>query len=132
MKQEAQHTLMSPHELGVWGERHAEEYLQSQGYIILARNWHGHGGELDRIVFDPTRQAIVAVEVKTRRISASGHVRAGMPEESVTPIKMKRIRSLIIQWIRYSRIVCERVGIDVVGILVADGDYHIRHVKDVA
>lgn len=46
------------------GERAAERFLVRRGWIILARNWRGGGGEID---FVARRRGVVAVcEVKTR------------------------------------------------------------------
>lgn len=52
-------------ELGEKGEKFAADYLQCQGYTIMARDERiGHFGELDIVALKDTE--IVFVEVKTR------------------------------------------------------------------
>jgi uncharacterized protein (TIGR00252 family) len=51
--------------LGRWGERYAVKYLKGKGYIPLALNFRGTGGEIDVIVRDKDG-TFVFVEVKTR------------------------------------------------------------------
>lgn len=51
-------------EIGRRGERAAERHLKRSGLIILARNWRGGGGELDRVAL--AGETLVFVEVKTR------------------------------------------------------------------
>jgi len=53
--------------LGRSGERVAEKLLRRAGLIVLARNWRGGGGELDRVFLDGN--TLVFVEVKTRSAS---------------------------------------------------------------
>ena len=67
---------------GKYGEDLACEFLKKQDYKILERNFRIRGGEIDIIALDG--QTLVYVEVKTR----SSH-RFGLPEESVTPWKIK-------------------------------------------
>ena len=50
--------------LGDQGERTAERLLRRAGLIVLARNWRGGGGELDRVLLEG--DTLVFVEVKTR------------------------------------------------------------------
>jgi putative endonuclease len=66
------------------GEDRATTYLQQKGYVILDRNYHTRGGEIDIIAsIDDT---IVFVEVKT------GHRgKFGSPIEWVTSEKVQRI-----------------------------------------
>lgn len=67
---------------GKYGEDLACEFLKKQGYKILERNFRIRGGEIDIIALD--NQTLVYVEVKAR----SSH-QFGLPEESVTPWKLK-------------------------------------------
>ena len=68
--------------------QHAEEaccvYLQQQGLKLIARNYHGHRGEIDIIMQDGN--TLVFVEVRFRKNSFYGD---GL--ESVTTKKQQRI-----------------------------------------
>lgn len=66
--------------VGRWGEAVAEEYLQRQGYLTVARNVRTPYGELDLIM--QKDDEVIIVEVKTR---TSRHM--GLPESSMTPGK---------------------------------------------
>lgn len=70
--------------LGSQGEQAAVEYLQQNGYTILARNYHTRGGEIDIICAND--RFLVFVEVKTRSSS-----RFGTPAEAVTWQKQQKI-----------------------------------------
>jgi putative endonuclease len=63
--------------VGRWGEDTAAEYLEANGYAILARNVHSAHGEID--VVASKGGLLVFVEVKTRRSHNFAY-----PEESVT------------------------------------------------
>ncbi len=55
-------------ETGDWGEAWAAwHYFNERGAAILARNWHGGGGELDLVLREDW--TLVFVEVKTRNPS---------------------------------------------------------------
>ena len=56
---------MTTKEIGNKGEDAAKEYLESQGYVILDRNWRCGHLELDIIALDGNFLAFV--EVKTRK-----------------------------------------------------------------
>lgn len=58
--------MMTRNEIGAWGEELAATHVKHQGWAVLDRNWRTRGGELDIVAFDPQRNAIVAIEVKTR------------------------------------------------------------------
>lgn len=70
--------------IGNSGEDLAARYLESQGYEIIARNYHSRYGEIDIIA--KNAEYIAYVEVKTRSISAYG-----LPREAVTPLKQQKI-----------------------------------------
>ena len=69
---------------GIHGEHHAANFLRSQGYKIVARNYRWRGGEIDLIARDGS--ALVFIEVKSR---TSG--KYGLPEESITQHKQEKI-----------------------------------------
>ena len=71
--------------LGTLTERRAEEYLVSQGYRILERNFRTKTGEIDRIAREG--DALCFIEVKYRKGNAFG-----LPEEAVDTRKQQKIR----------------------------------------
>lgn len=56
--------------LGRWGEAVAARWLRRRGWVILHRNWHCRGGEIDLVAWRETEWLFV--EVKTRRSLRSG------------------------------------------------------------
>ncbi|MEZ5175872.1 MAG: YraN family protein [Acidimicrobiia bacterium] len=52
-----------PQPIGPLGERIAESFVTRRGCVVLGRNVHADGGEIDLVVRDGDRR--VAVEVKT-------------------------------------------------------------------
>ena len=95
----------------VHGEDRASEFLEAAGYRIFERNWRCREGELDIIAYAPERQALIGVEVKTRRIG--GHVAA---YEAVSARKLARLRRLLIIWINESGRHAENLAIDLIAI----------------
>jgi putative endonuclease len=73
--------------LGRLGEQLALEHLQRLGYTLVARNHRTRFGELDLVVADA--QALVFVEVKTRRAS-----RPGRAWESLHATKRTQVRRM--------------------------------------
>ncbi|MGY4706699.1 YraN family protein [Candidatus Bipolaricaulota sp. J31] len=65
-------------------EERACEYLRSQGYLIVARNWRWRGGEVDIIAKDGG--TLVFVEVKART-----GPRFGLPAEAVDKHKRQKL-----------------------------------------
>ncbi|MDY3127787.1 MAG: YraN family protein [Corynebacterium sp.] len=80
------------HRLGRSGERAAARYLESLGWQILAANVRYSVGEIDLIARDDA--TIVFVEVKTRSTPNYGSI------ESITPLKLKRMRKAAVLWLR--------------------------------
>lgn len=70
--------------LGAKGELAALAYLEARGARVLARNYRCAGGEIDLVVLH--EGDLVAVEVKTRT-----HGGLGLPEESLTWAKLRRV-----------------------------------------
>ncbi len=72
---------------GKKGEDLTADFLQSQGYAILARNYHTYEGETDIIAFSPD-DILCFVEVKTR--TAGGMF---PPSDAVTHDKQERLKT---------------------------------------
>lgn len=113
--------------LGAHGEDLAAEYLAGLGYRVLERNWRsGRSGELDLVLLDGAD--VVAVEVKTRSGTDYGH-----PLEAVTLAKARRLRRLLLAWVRERRPQAARLRIDAVGIVLKPGTRPvIHHLKGIA
>ena len=70
--------------LGNRGEELARQYLERQGYRVVARNYRCAWGEIDLVAQEG--EELVFVEVRTRRGDAFG-----TPEESITPAKARHL-----------------------------------------
>ncbi|NMR19589.1 YraN family protein [Cellulomonas fimi] len=111
--------------VGRYGEKVATEYLVAAGWQVLDRNWRGPDGELDIVARDA--DALVVVEVKTRRGSAFGH-----PAEAVTPRKLARLRRLTAQWLAAHDVRPPTIRIDVVAVVVPpSGAARVEHLVGV-
>lgn len=71
-------------EIGILGERAAEQFLKEKRFRVLAKNWRSGNDEIDLICSDGN--TLVFVEVKTRTVGAlvSGY-------EAVDPRKKKAL-----------------------------------------
>ncbi len=76
--------------LGERGERAAARHLKRQGMRILLRRYQTEQGEIDLIARDG--DILVFVEVKARR--------QGVPVESVTLEKQRRLTNVAFQFLR--------------------------------
>ena len=63
---------MNTREKGTSGEDRAVDYLLSNGYSIITRNYQSRKGEIDCIAEDPDG-TLVFCEVKMGRSTSSGH-----------------------------------------------------------
>jgi len=70
--------------LGKWGEDKALDYLLAQGCTYIDRNVRTPEGEIDILVTKD--DALIFVEVKTRRNTSFGY-----PDEAVTEEKMEHL-----------------------------------------
>jgi len=95
-RRSAEASTNADHRLGKEGERLAAGYLRKQRYRVLYRNYRApHGGEVDIVCRDKSCDALVFVEVKTRR-----SVAFGAPGEAVTRDKQKLIARGALAWLR--------------------------------
>lgn len=109
--------------VGRWGEQAAADYLEKQGYQILARNFRTEHGEVDIIARQ--ENVLVFVEVKARSSN-----RFGYPEHSVTPRKRQHILSAAEKYIlEHPKFQTWRV--DVIAVEGETGEAKIVHFENV-
>ncbi|RZS34673.1 putative endonuclease [Herbihabitans rhizosphaerae] len=113
----------APHRLGRKGEELAVRYLESQGLVVLSRNWRCRDGELDVVATDG--RLLLVCEVKTR-----AGVGFGTPTEAVTADKAARIRRLARQWMAAHHCRGCEVRCDIVSIVWPPGEKpRLEHLK---
>jgi putative endonuclease len=113
--------------LGDFGEERAANYLTSQGYEILCRNFRCKRGEIDIVSRDKIREnLIVFFEVKTRRNRGFG-----LPCEAVTPSKIHKMKRAIKVYTSIHKCGNYDLRIDVIEILLLNKKTYIRHIKNV-
>lgn len=110
-------------ELGRRGEQAAREYLERKGYWIIAQNYRCCHGEVDIIA--EKEEGLYFVEVKTRKGYSYG-----MPAEAVTGQKQRRLRYAAAFYVMREARENTELHMDVIEIIVKDGRFHIRHLKD--
>jgi putative endonuclease len=102
-------------------EEAAWQAYRRRGYRLVARNWRCRLGELDLVV---ARGELTAFcEVKAR-----ASARLGGPQDSVTPVKQRKVRALAEAFIGAHRLAASRYRFDVASVIVTpDGraDVHI-------
>lgn len=77
--------MAAHNDLGKWGEEVAAEFLVSNGYTILERDWKDGHRDID-IIARTADETIVFVEVKTRTSDV-----IAKPEDAITKQKIKSI-----------------------------------------
>jgi putative endonuclease len=111
--------------LGRRGEDLAARYLESQGLVVLSRNWRCPEGELDLVLTDGRK--LIVCEVKTRTST-----RYGTPGEAVTDDKAHRIRRLARRWLTAYRVGWCALRFDIVSVLWPPGQPpRVRHLRGV-
>jgi putative endonuclease len=101
--------MMKRRETGILGENLACEFLANNGYRIIEKNFRCPGGEVDIVA--QQEETLVFVEVRTRRSR-----RFGGPEESITPVKMEKLRTVAAYYWQSHRDLPDSWRIDVVAI----------------
>ena len=99
-------------ELGRRGEDLAVVHLQSQGLVVLERNYRSRRGEVDIIARDGC--TLVICEVKTRSTDHFGH-----PLAAVDHRKLRRMRQVALDWMSERGVRPSAIRFDVIGILHA-------------
>lgn len=116
--------MYQSHQLGKDGEKEAEEYLLKKGYKILDRNFFCRRGEIDIVAID--KLEIVFIEVKTR----TGN-KYGLPSESVTENKIKKILKTAEFYLYIKRLENKYIRIDVIEVYANREKNRINHIKQV-
>ncbi len=114
-------------EFGKYGEDIATDFLFSNGYSILARNFQCRIGEIDIIALDHSTKnpEIVFVEVKSRFDN-----RCGNPAEAVTSYKMKHIYKVAQYYLMLNNLDNYYARFDVIEILGKKEKKSINHIKN--
>jgi putative endonuclease len=114
-----------PHkvELGMQGQRAAEDFLQGKGWRVLERNFRSKTGEIDLIGQDGAY--VVFVEVKYR-----GQLKYGFPRESVNHAKQLRIKKTAMYYIVKHKLNDQDFRFDVVEVYNEDGHHNIEHIEN--
>ena len=112
--------MAAHNELGKEGEEEAVRFLEQKGYRIRHRNWHCGRKELDIVA--EHQGELVIVEVKTRRDK-----KFGMPEESISEAKIRRIVSSTDAYLRKFRIDTP-VRFDIISLTGTEAPLKIEHI----
>jgi putative endonuclease len=113
-------------ELGVEGEKRAEEFLKVKGYKIIAKNERFSVGEIDLIV--QVGKTIIFIEVKTRQSSEYCH-----PIEVVDKKKRQKIKQMAMQYYRNNKYAAKGFAIrfDIITLIWPEGEQpKIEHFID--
>lgn len=108
--------------LGAQGEQAAADYLQAQGYVILARNVHTRAGELDIVA--QKRQLLAFIEVKTRTTGTFGPAAA-----AVDKTKQRHICAASALYLQQNALTGAEVRYDVITVDAADG-MRVHHIEN--
>jgi putative endonuclease len=100
---------MKKRDTGKMGEKLACEFLGNNGYDIVEKNYRCPEGEIDIIARQ--QDTLVFIEVRTKTSQMYGR-----PEESITPTKAARLRTLAAHYGQSHEGLPEARRIDVVAI----------------
>jgi putative endonuclease len=109
--------------LGKAAEDIAADFLESQGYRVLFRNYRTRSAEIDIIARE--KGVLCFVEVKSR---ASG--RFGLALEAVTPAKQAKIAGAALSFLQENKLLDSRVRFDVVAVDLEEGGNSCQLVRD--
>jgi putative endonuclease len=112
---------MKRRDTGILGEKLAGDFLAKNGYIILETNYRCSGGEIDIIARQADTLVFVEVRTKTSR-------KFGGPEESITPVKAARLRTLAAHYGQSHEDLPESWRIDVVAVQM-NRSGHASHIE---
>ena len=108
-------------ETGQLGENLAADYLVSQGFEIIKRNWRFARYEIDIIAKEKNK--LVVVEVKTR---SEGYLLE--PEFAVTMKKQASLIRAANAYIRYNKVNLD-TRFDIVSVVISGEEHKISHIR---
>ena len=112
-------------ELGKWGEDEAALYLESEGYVVIGRDWKIGKRDLDILAVSPDGETLVVVEVKTR----SGD-EYQQPEEAVDGRKMRNLAIAANAYVK-EHLVDKELRFDIISVVgVGHQVKRLEHLKD--
>ena len=112
-------------ELGKWGEDEATLYLESEGYVVIERDWKIGKRDLDILAVSPDGETLVVVEVKAR----SGD-EYQQPEEAVDGRKMRNLAIAANAYVK-EHLVDKELRFDIISVVgVAHQVKRLEHLKD--
>ncbi len=114
--------MAAHNELGKEGEAEAAAYLEDRGYTILHRNWRSRRFELDIVA--KNEKELIVIEVKTRRNN-----QYGLPEEAVTPRKIRHIVSSTDAYLKKYAIDLP-VRFDIITVVGTQPPFRIEHIEE--
>lgn len=109
-------------ELGKLGEELAVEYLQKDGYTILATNWIFQKAEVDIIA--QKENVLAVIEVKTR-----SSLEFGLPQDFVKPKKIQLLTKAIDAYVNQENLDLN-VRFDIIAIHKDGKSFVIEHLID--
>lgn len=112
------------HAHGRRGEDAAHRYLQSLGYLVVARNYAAPTAKAELDIVARDGDTIVFVEVKTRTSSEFG-----TPDRAVDDEKRRHIVRAARAYLRRARAGWDQARFDIVNVIIDKGEA-IEHLRD--
>ena len=97
-------------DLSKLGEDAAVDFLKTNGYKIITRNYKTKLGEVDIVARD--RDTYCFIEVKTRRSD-----KFGLPQEAVSRFKQRQISKAALMFLKTNHLLDKKARFDVVSII---------------
>ena len=109
-------------ELGKKGEQLAVDYLQTQGYTIVKRNYRFEKAEVDIIA--QKQDTLAIIEVKTRST-----IDFGNPQDFVKPKQIQRLVKAVNEYVTVNDLDVE-VRFDIIAIVKTGKDFDVEHIEN--
>ncbi len=110
---------MKRQDTGTLGEKMAAGFLKERGYHILQTNYRCPEGEVDIVARH--KDCLVFIEVRAKR-----SLEFGSPEESITPVKMDKLRRVAANYRQTHDDIPDSWRIDVVAVEIDQRNRPLR------